>query len=817
MSRHFCVAQYLAAVLVCCLAAGCFRSAPPSGGSKSGAGHPKTNDSPTPGGEKVAATTGRQKFWPDYPDVPYVEVMTEVDGIEIPRLQIKSENLQIKGTIPADVGNEYAKKHPGKPATGDRLIVRFNSEPKTLNPIVETSAVQQYVGEYVSKALARQNPETLLYEPDIAERWVAEDSVKLSPNYPGKERRIAVGDGKPAAELEIDYRRAEKEGQDDPVLSLTTYDAGGEPLGGVWVGLYPIGKIPGAPTTGYHRWSDERGKLKVSSLVSGKYKVRVGAEVFGKTERSDDGSLTVSPQTPGNPLSEELKSASTPKEQQSLTLAKGEWVDVQEQTIYTYFLRREAKWSDGNPFTTKDLEFAYAVVNNAYVDGESLRVYYHDLVACEALDPYTIRMKYRRQYFKSFEFTAGLAAYAPPWHQFVAFFKRDGKTLTLERLTPDEEKAQKKVSAHGQVFGKFFNTDDRYNRKPLGTGPYVVDKWVRADRVELRRNPDCWDREHGGYVDRLIFKFIPDNVTAMQALKAGEIDFLYRMDSEQYFEDLAGPPDWFKAKYVKAAWYSPGFGYVGWNLLKPMFQDRRVRIALSLLFNKQEFVEKKLHNEAVLVSASQYYFGPGYDHEVKPLGYDPEVARDLLAAAGWVDTDNDGILDKDGKKFEFTYLQPPGSPVAKDRAALIQRSYKKVGIQMNIRQFEWASFIDKVKSKDFDAVNLGWASPIESDPFQIWHGSQAGADKRGSNHVSFNNAEADALIEQLRVTLDLEKRKRIHWSFHRILDREQPYMFLYTAKDFGGYHRRFQGVKWYRVRPGFDLAEWYVPKDQQLH
>ena len=160
------------------------------------------------------------------------------------------------------------------------------------------------------------------------------------------------------------------------------------------------------------------------------------------------------PQTPGNPLADQLGE----EENASLVLEDGEWLDVQRQTIYTYFLRQDARWSDGTPYTTRDLEFAYAVINNPFVDGESLRVYYQDLIECAALDDHTIRMKYRKQYFKSFEFTAGMASYGPPFHVFSEFFNADNKELTLEDLTPEEEAAAGKISASGQQFGKFYRT-----------------------------------------------------------------------------------------------------------------------------------------------------------------------------------------------------------------------------------------------------------------------------------------------------------------------------------------------------------------------
>jgi peptide/nickel transport system substrate-binding protein len=251
-------------------------------------------------------------------------------------------------------------------------------------------------------------------------------------------------------------------------------------------------------------------------------------------------------------------------------------------------------------------------------------------------------------------------------------------------------------------------------------------------------------------------------------------------------------------------------------MLKPIFKDRRVRIALSMMFDKQDFWEKKMHKAAMIISGSQYYFGPGYDHEVQPIGFDIPAAIDLLGEAGWVDSNGDGVLDKDGKKFEFELLFPPGNPSAEARALVMQKTYKEAGIVMNVRHLEWASYIDKIKNKDFDACFLAWAQPLESDPYQLWHSSGAGPEARGSNHCSFADPVADQLIDLIRLTLDKNKREKAHYSFHRILDREQPYMFTYAPKDMALYHNRLRGVKWYVVRPGFDLSEWYVPKDLQL-
>lgn len=800
-------------------ACGCTTSStPPTNEPVSVGGQPAptvSNDGEAVSELKPAAKAG---YWEDFPDVPKYEIMTEVNGIAIPRQTARNEDLQLIGKIPADVGNQNAVDRPGEPANGDTLTVRFPAEPKVLNPITEASAVNTYIRRPVMEGLARQNMETFEYEPCLALRWVVEDSVKLSPEYPGQERRVAVEGGTPATTLEIDYAgppppEEGKEPSDPPVITVSTFDKDGKPLGNVWVGLYAIGKIEGAATMGYHYWSGSDGKTHVSGMPKGKYTVKVGAEIYGKAQRSADGSLVVTPASAENPLSETIKMSG----ETSLTLKPGEWTDLHEGTYYTYYLRDDVKWSDGTPFTAKDVEFAFAVIKSPHVDGDHIRTYYEDLIECQGLTPHVLRMRYRQQYFKAFEFTYEITLYTPQLEFFTKIFREEGRELVLEQLTPEEEAAQKKISARGQEFGKFFNTDKRYNRAPPGTGPYIIDAWHSKDRVELVRNPNYWDPARAGRLDRIIFKFIPDQSTAMAAMKAGQIDFFYDMSPEQYFEDWPNIDPERRADYVQASWYSPQYAYFGWNFLAPQLQDRRVRIALALLFDRQDFVDTKLHGAGVVVSGTQYYFGPGYDRDVAPLGYDPQVAGELLADAGWIDTDNDGILDRDGVKFQVVLRTAKGRPINTQRCIVLQKNLKQAGIDLQIEELEWASFIDKIRAKECDVCTVSWATLPESDPFQIWHGSGAGRHNRGSNTISFDNPQADSLIEMLRVTMDLEKRKRIHSSFHRLLDSEQPYMFLWIPKEFGAYHKRFRNVKWYRLRPGFDLAEWYVPKDEQLH
>ena len=273
---------------------GCSTSSTPPGKSGTTTGEKGTTDSSKTGPETSSTTqsgqdvnaagketvAARPGYWEDYKDVPKYEIMTEVNGIKIPRLKSAGQSLNLTGKIPADVGNKHAADKASEPTSGDTLTVRFPSEPKVLNPITESSAVQTYIGVYFHEGLARQNPETFEYEPHMASKWVIEDSVKLSADYPGLERRVAREGAAPATSLEIEYTMpVAEEGKTvaaPPVVTVATSDKSGSPLDGVWVGVYPIGKIEGAATMGYHFWSEKGGKVQISSFLLGNTQPRWG-------------------------------------------------------------------------------------------------------------------------------------------------------------------------------------------------------------------------------------------------------------------------------------------------------------------------------------------------------------------------------------------------------------------------------------------------------------------------------------------------------------------------------------------------------------
>jgi len=255
---------------------------------------------------------------------------------------------------------------------------------------------------------------------------------------------------------------------------------------------------------------------------------------------------------------------------------------------------------------------------------------------------------------------------------------------------------------------------------------------------------------------------------------------------------------------------------MGFNLKHPWFKDKRVRQAIAYAIDKGEIVDVVLFG---LGSPATGPYVPNtwvYNPSVKKYDYDLNKSKQLLKEAGWEDTDGDGILDKDGKKFEFSVLTNMGNRSREQTATIIQYRLKKVGIKMNIRVLEWSTFINEfIDKRRFETVILGWSIGIDPDQYDIWHSSKTR--EKEFNFVSYSNPEVDGLLEQGRRTFDIEKRKKAYYRIQEILADEVPYIFLYVPDATPIVSSRFKGIKPATIGISYNLPKWYVPKNLQKH
>jgi peptide/nickel transport system substrate-binding protein len=354
--------------------------------------------------------------------------------------------------------------------------------------------------------------------------------------------------------------------------------------------------------------------------------------------------------------------------------------------------------------------------------------------------------------------------------------------------------------------GKDINSDP-FNRLPVGTGPFKLKEWIAGQKIVL----DAYDDYFEGRpkIDQFIFRVIPDSSTMFQELLFGGVDMM-GLNPLQYLRK--SETSRIKENYHKFRYPANAFTYLGYNLRNPFFSDALVRQALSHAINRDSIID------GVLLGIGRPCTGPysdvswAYNPKARSYNYDPERARMLLAAAGWKDANNDGILEKNGRPFRFTIMTNQGNSERIRAAEIIQQNLKAVGITVTIRVMEWQAFLEQIDKRSFDAMILGWSMSRDPDLYDIWHSSKT---RKGEyNFIGYKNDEVDRLLVEGRRTFDVKKRKKIYYRIHAILAEEQPYAFLYVPDATPIVHKRFKGVEVAPLGIFYNFREWHVPQNR---
>ncbi len=424
----------------------------------------------------------------------------------------------------------------------------------------------------------------------------------------------------------------------------------------------------------------------------------------------------------------------------------------------TLKLRTDAHWQDGVPVTAKDVKFTLDKVRDPKVPAINKAGYFEKLDHLEVPDDYTLVFVWKE-------------AFAP------ALF-------AISQLWPIPE----------HIYGKGDFLTNPANRKPVGNGPFMLDEWVSSQYLSLVRYDGYYGEK--AHLDRIIFKVVEDDAVALNMLKAGELDEM-KATQAQWEKQLTGPD--FDARFRKVDYYFPGYNFVAWNCRSPWFSDKRVRRAMTLLFDRESVNTKIYSGYARLVSGPFYINSWAYDKTVKPLPFNPTTAKELLEEAGWKDANHDGVREKDGKRFVFELNIISGSAPAAQFSQLLQEECGKAGIKVNIRQLEGSSFFDRIDKGEFDAAMLGWRLDLDPDVFDTFHSSMT--PPNGLNHGFYSNPRVDSLLVAGRREFDQAKRAEIYHLVHRILADEQPYTFINAVPDKRPIARKIHGVRISQLGP----------------
>lgn len=430
-----------------------------------------------------------------------------------------------------------------------------------------------------------------------------------------------------------------------------------------------------------------------------------------------------------------------------------------------FHLKKGVLWHDGSEFTSDDVVFTYQIITSPKT-ATHLNEIFGPVKDIKAIDRHTLLVSYYEPYGSALE----------SWRIGI-------------------------IPKH--VFKNATNYSFSFDEAPIGTGPYKLKKWERGAKIIL----EAFDNYYGGKpgIKNIVLKIIPDTSTQLMELKTGAIDVM-ELSPLQFNKGLNLTE--ISNNFIKYNAGSFRYGFFGLNMLDDRFKDKKVRQALSYAIDKEWIIQSVLGG---LGSKSTGPYPPEawyHSPNAKYYHYNPVYAISLLKEAGWLRGDN-GALYKNNVPFYFTIFTNYENKENMKIAQIIQDNLKKIGIETEIRTFEWQTFRHNVISKhQFEAIVLSRAYLWDPDLYDLWHSSKT---KQGEwNFLSYKNKQVNTLLEKGRKAITIAERQRIYHKLHEILAEDQPCIFLYNADLLFIAHKRIKGIIASPAGMLYNIAEWYV-------
>lgn len=454
----------------------------------------------------------------------------------------------------------------------------------------------------------------------------------------------------------------------------------------------------------------------------------------------------------------------------SLEPALAESWDMLGDTGVVFHLRRDVRWHDGVPTTASDVVFTYERVKDPETTFPNPE-YFQLWTAVEATDSFTVRFSFQPH----MDPLAGWA-FTP---------------IAPAHLLDSIPAARMQQAA--------------FNRAPVGNGPFRFVEYRQNDRWVFEANPD-FPEDLGGrpYLDRVVWRPIPDGSAQITELRTGAADIVLTPIADQYVavKDMPG----FRGIDKQGRQYANAI----WNSRVPPLDDARVRLALGLAINRQQIIDVLREGYGAQAVGP---IGPShwaFDETVEPLPYAPDSARALLRAAGIEDRDDDGVLDlPNGEPFDIELKIPAGSVINRDMAELIRGDLGRIGVRVETRPTDWGTMIEDFTSPDrrFEAILLGFETDFRVNLYDTFHSGALGTPNQ---FASYSNPRVDSLIDRTRLARTMSEARPLYAEIQRILRDEQPWSFLYYYPDLVLLNDRLQGVEMDDRGGLISIQKWWV-------
>ena len=335
---------------------------------------------------------------------------------------------------------------------------------------------------------------------------------------------------------------------------------------------------------------------------------------------------------------------------------------------------------------------------------------------------------------------------------------------------------------------------------------------MSGERIVLEKKENWWGdklKDNNsvylkGIPKKINYQPVADVNAAITLVKNNDIDLLTGITPPKSFEDLKNS-ELGKKNYN---FYNPDrpsyFCYV-LNTRLPKLADKKVRRALAHMVDMDTAIKNFGHGSIKKCTSPILNYEPAFNKELAPITLDLEKARTLLNEAGWKDSNNNGTVDKmiDGKlvELELKLSIVANGSFTENTSLLWKENAKKAGVKINIEKKDSKVLREDKQKRNFEIVIEGKGREPFYNPIQSWHTKSD--TPNGQNYSGFGNAETDALIEEIIVTLDDDKRNELYKKFQAILYEENPAIFLYSVTRPLVVHKKFGKIFTSSTKPGF--------------
>ena len=417
-----------------------------------------------------------------------------------------------------------------------------------------------------------------------------------------------------------------------------------------------------------------------------------------------------------------------------------DWEVSDDGLTWTFFLREDVMWHDGEAFTAEDVAYTFNDIALNTELGANNMSYFSSLEGVDAVDNYTVVFRLTKP-------VAALPAY-------LSF-----NTEILPKHIFEGQDPWDLIS---------FNKD-----KPVGTGAFRMDSYTSGQSVRLIANPDYYDG--APKLETVEYKVLADVNTHVAQLLSGELS-IFTLDDQAALARLE------EAENIEIVpTYTPRFFWLALNQENNLFTDVKVRRAMLHALDRPYIIDTVLSGygtpaDAGISPALQYY----YNSDVPRYEYDTERAAQLFDEAGWKDSDGDGILDKNGTPFSFLFeVGIQGNLVRIGQ--IVQQQLREAGIDARFETLEWNTMIQKnVIRRDYDMILNWWRYPADPDLLPYFHSSTAGT---GYNIPGYRDSRLDELLEAGSTTADPEERRGIYRELQDYMAETLPYLFLWYPME----------------------------------